>query len=260
VEDGFTTDAAHTACSRCLADYYRAGDDCTPCPDTVACPRFSTSANWALDAGYWRSAATSTDVRECKLGKVACAGGNETSQYCRRGYSGPLCDVCARRFFYHWGQGNCQPCGEARSHLLNMTVWLVLAVVLVVCVLMAQVCDNVRTRQLSAGHPTRRMLRISREIAEALHVLSAKGQHVYHNGGVKFFLVVVTLQVIYAFSCVTFATGDVRYPNPARAFANVAGVANFEVLAYVPIECIFPNGNVTLNSLGCGGNTLFANI
>lgn len=38
--------------------------------------------------GYYRSSATSLDVREC-LYADACVGGSEAGEYCATGYGGP---------------------------------------------------------------------------------------------------------------------------------------------------------------------------
>ena len=95
-------------------------DHCVPCSDKTKCPENgeSTLETLTLKSGYWRIAATSTEIYECRK-KNACVGGPNFTDggagYCEHGYIGPLCDVCDKNFFYDVGSDECLECDESRE-------------------------------------------------------------------------------------------------------------------------------------------------
>ena len=75
-----------------------------------------------LRDGYFRIAAHShrgvRGVRECPM-KKACKGGGNFSRsgnsYCRRGYRGPLCAVCERKYYRDTTNDLCVECAETST-------------------------------------------------------------------------------------------------------------------------------------------------
>ena len=74
-----------------------------PCPEGTDCPEDggSTIEVLNIEKGYWRIAADSSTIIECRI-PGACVGGTdftaEGDGYCALGYTGPLCDVVSRSF------------------------------------------------------------------------------------------------------------------------------------------------------------------
>ena len=62
----------------------------------------------------------------------------------------------------------------------------------------------------------------------------------YQTGQVKFFVLLLMCQVLSQFSNVVSSSGNGEYPQPAKLFVKGLGVANFDVLAVVPVDCMFP--------------------
>ena len=89
-----------------------------------------------LERGYWRSATSSLDIRQCRV-EIACEGGSGTgrangTRYCRDGHHGPYCDVCDDNFSRD-AFGLCQSCeASIRDKVLTIGTLLFLLVVLVV--------------------------------------------------------------------------------------------------------------------------------
>ncbi|CAN0467021.1 unnamed protein product, partial [Ectocarpus sp. 8 AP-2014] len=75
--------------------------------------RGGTLATLEILPGYYRSSATSTDIRECFY-EDACEGGKVVGEYCAAGYTGPYCAVCTAGFspgYFH----SCKSCmGDSR--------------------------------------------------------------------------------------------------------------------------------------------------
>ena len=62
----------------------------------------------------------------------------------------------------------------------------------------------------------------------------------YQTGQVKFFVLLLMCQVLSQFSNVVSSSGNGEYPQPAKSFVKGLGVANFDVHAVVPVDCMFP--------------------
>ena len=56
-----------------------------------------TLSSLTLEEGFWRTDATSSDVRPCNT-PDACVGGNDTSTMCRDGHTGPYCALCVDKY------------------------------------------------------------------------------------------------------------------------------------------------------------------
>ena len=65
----------------------------------------------------------------------------------------------------------------------------------------------------------------------------------YQSGQVKFLILLLMFQVVSQFSQVVASSGNGRYPEPARTFVQQLGLANFDALAVVPVDCMYSNTN-----------------
>ena len=89
-----------TACE-CSVNYYCVNISitpvCEPCPPRANCEKLGTSIEKiSLKKGFWRYSKKSLNIRRCDE-PLACVGGvitNSTDDQCRKGHTGPLCDVC----------------------------------------------------------------------------------------------------------------------------------------------------------------------
>ena len=125
-----------TACNFCEEGYFKSGEDdgnvakvkCTSCTeDGASCSETTTLGASTLTHGsaslatirikpdYWRLSARSTTLSLCLRsanGNSSCVGGNDAgdedeftagyagSGYCKKGHTGPLCQVCGASDFY----------------------------------------------------------------------------------------------------------------------------------------------------------------
>ena len=111
-DEHLTTAAAGANASAqcvCRANYYASGERnrsapsgrrlaCSSCPPGADCSELGiTLTTLPLDRGFWRYAAQSTELYECRM-RDACLGGpiNATTGLarCSEGHTGVLCDVC----------------------------------------------------------------------------------------------------------------------------------------------------------------------
>lgn len=124
--DRKTSDPFHVQCD-CLADYYKDQDgECSLCPKQVSCAWNSTTVDWVLEPGIWRSNPRSTDLRTCRFGMESCPG-TKTSNctapshgrwpHCGCGYAGPMCAVCDSEYFVRWSGDACDRCGAKGSRI-----------------------------------------------------------------------------------------------------------------------------------------------
>ena len=65
----------------------------------------------------------------------------------------------------------------------------------------------------------------------------------YQSGQVKFLILLLMFQVVSQFSQVVASSGNGRYPEPARTFVQQLGLANFDALAVVPVDCMYSSTN-----------------
>ena len=261
VEDGYTSNHNHTDCDRCLKKYYwdANAEACLGCPlKYVACESGSLLSDWKLKEGLWRSGPDSTNVYECRYGANGCSGGKAAngSSYCNEGYIGALCATCDQRYFFHWGEHVCLRCGTFESHVATILIWAGLLGILLLFLGVSYGCffyearSSVRLDSLrSSRHATRARSRAS-TVQVTVHktvVRTAQAyrfaKHLYDTEGVKVFIIIVTFQVVYNFTALTSRNDLVEYPDPAKAFANLLGVSNFQFFQYIPIECMLPRAS-----------------
>ena len=126
-----------TSCDRCNKFFYYSPDvgSCVRCPEGTDCPTDggSTLEDLALENGYWRISADSTDILECRM-PDACAGSSNVTdavgatgdadrrltaeggsasygdRYCSSGYTGPLCGVCDDDHYHQKESSSCAKC------------------------------------------------------------------------------------------------------------------------------------------------------
>jgi hypothetical protein len=96
--DGYSSSGS-TTCTLCnKVFYYSLDGQCIRCPEGTSCPTDggSTLENLFIEENFWRIAADSPIILECRLPDACVGGSNFTSNgdgYCKEGYTGPLCDV-----------------------------------------------------------------------------------------------------------------------------------------------------------------------
>lgn len=77
--------------------------------------------------GYWRSSASSGEIRWCYTQSV-CVGGTDPAAYCREGHMGAFCHTCKPEF-HKDPTGICQPCegawGLSMLRLLGVLILLI---------------------------------------------------------------------------------------------------------------------------------------
>ncbi|KAL1499130.1 hypothetical protein AB1Y20_013641 [Prymnesium parvum] len=109
-------------CIRCAAGFYHADGgaaleegstpDCRACPTGATCPWDATHATLRLSDGYWRASPRSLQLLRCPdalLAPSPCRGGDAADGYCREGYAGPRCELCANASHY-FSSGRCEEC------------------------------------------------------------------------------------------------------------------------------------------------------
>ncbi|KAJ8598234.1 hypothetical protein CTAYLR_005475 [Chrysophaeum taylorii] len=132
VEEGFYFDSASFECFECEQ---KLGGG-------ARCPEGSVLEDVGVDEGYWRGSLSSTRVRNCIFGDIACGGSRPTNPdqgvvavagdaLCKTGYRGPLCALCDGKRFYSIVTKTCQPCGGAQRRLV---AFLVLFAAVLACV------------------------------------------------------------------------------------------------------------------------------
>ena len=95
---------------------------CLTCPSHANC--YSDAI--ILDPGYWRLSQDVVEIFSCPL-DGSCAGGEDAgSDTCNSGYTGIMCGVCDKDFYYPSLKAVCQACSNG-----DMQVGLVIVVVIV---------------------------------------------------------------------------------------------------------------------------------
>ena len=142
-----TSNSDHTACSVCLAGYYRtipneadpADVSCDACPpNNVKCDVDGNDIHsLELRPGYYRrDSETPADyIQSCPYEKnTACPGGTLTGDdSCGEGYTSVLCAACADGFFFLVRQ--CEKCYE--KQIKSVVVWGLVAVLIGISLLLA---------------------------------------------------------------------------------------------------------------------------
>ena len=128
-----TSDPSRTRCE-CEEDYFLENDECSFCPDEVACAWNSTIADWVLEPGVWRSDPLSSDLRACRFGATSCPGTTTTTTenctargfgdwpHCGCGYVGPRCALCAPEYFLSWAGSECEQCSSSTAHVPSIVL------------------------------------------------------------------------------------------------------------------------------------------
>ena len=163
-----------------------------------------------------------SNVLKCKFEATACPGGNSSrcasgereDYYCACGYIGPLCSVCDKGYFKSWaGPPKCDVCDDTASYMPT----ILLAVLLFV--------------PLAAGVVV---------LIFKLLVLIKKGQRLYEIGAMKMRIIFFGAQVISQYSIISGGTGEEKqYPEPSSTVVALLGIANLEIIKFVPLECIY---------------------
>lgn len=150
--------AAATRCDVCAEGRHRESTDvpategsCAACPVGVSCPSNSTLATLFLDEGYWRLGPKAKAIYPCatiadnaQQWPSPCAGGSSAGElgsgYCRAGFYGPRCDICAdptaselRRaegFFFDDTTLQCLLCA-AESGRLGITIGVIVVLTII---------------------------------------------------------------------------------------------------------------------------------
>ena len=177
-----------------------------------------------------RTDETSADVRECEIiGGLSCPGSDnngsicETDEYCTCGWTGPLCSECAVHHFM--ASDGCQLCRDIKTHLPRI---LIGSGIVVVAGIVMGLC------YVNSSHE--KMQKVSRLNTG----VEALGQ-LYQSGQVKFFILLLMFQVLSQFAQNVASSGKGSYPEPALTFVEQLGLANFDVVALVPIDCMHSN-------------------
>lgn len=111
----------------CPPSFYGSDGTCLPCSDHVNCVTGSKISDWQLHEGYWRVDDKSDTVFECHFGSTSCPGtsvlddnsaancSNAKWPYCKCGFAGALCAVCAPYYYESWGDTPCVDCGNEKG-------------------------------------------------------------------------------------------------------------------------------------------------
>ena len=226
----FETAQGNVVCQLCAKEKYEKDGSCLSCPNQVHCDEGSTVSDWKLKTGVWRTDDESDDVRECRFGVRSCpydgldqAAARDT--YCGPAFVGPLCSQCATGHFLSWvGSGDCVACNDGTSH--SPTIGVACGVVAAGLFVAALAYSKQKTITSSRAY------RLARRI--------------YRIGKVKFAIILFAFQTISQFSSVAMsasASADNSsggYPSSAAIFASGLGVANLNLVPFVPVGCLFP--------------------
>lgn len=130
--------AGSTVCGICNKNFYLdASNECSKCPDGADCsiPGASTLRHLSLQSGHWRITYDSLDINECVY-PGSCIGGlgvarNGSSPYCAVGYTGILCAVCARTYYFNPDANACLSCSESSFASPTMVLFLIILILVV---------------------------------------------------------------------------------------------------------------------------------
>ena len=233
-----TSNVEHTSCTECVAGHYWHSDaaegfECVSCPANVICEARSQLADWQHE-GYWRVDDESDRVYECRFGRTSCPGtsvldddgdtncSNAKWPYCKCGYTGALCAVCAPNYYESWGGTQCVDCENEQGHAHAIAIGASLFVFTIASVGIA--------------------ITQRKRIVNSARWRTAR--YLYRLGRVKMRVVFFALQVLSEFSLISTKTvqsgSDGGFPEPAATFSRMLGVANFDVIGLVPMGCVLP--------------------
>ena len=120
--------------------------ECITCPLNTICPKGTTLETISLNNGYWRENKQSLSILECRKMEY-CIGGiyENSTNICRKGHKGPLCDICING--YAKIGGLCEVCPESNKSLnifLSILFLLIVSSVLVFLIKTANDTDSSR--------------------------------------------------------------------------------------------------------------------
>ena len=130
----YTSNVAHTDCSRCVADYVKEDNGtCVVCPNGATCKDIGTnSTNLGIQAGHYRFRTSTLRVRACPYGATACVGGSGVTNddCCAEGYESALCAACSPSYFLL--VDTCKPCSLDGWSTVGWAMFAVLFVAVLV--------------------------------------------------------------------------------------------------------------------------------
>ncbi|CBJ31472.1 conserved unknown protein [Ectocarpus siliculosus] len=184
--------------------------------------RGGTLATLEILPGYYRSSATSTDIRECFY-EDACEGGKVVGEYCAAGYTGPYCAVCTAGFspgYFH----SCKSCmGDSRRRAFYVVSAVGVLVLLAVVFMAAKLVSVVETTPSSKA-PSRWQQKRS--------VWQARMKKILPLTAIK--IVVVVWQIVTQYSDVA----GVEYPGAYKDFLSVVDVVNLDLGFILSLACV----------------------
>ena len=124
-------DKATWVCSRNSYELTNGTDrECLKCPQNTICPKGTKLSTINIAPGYWRKNKNSLNIVPCKF-KEFCLGGIFQNTTCKKGHTGPLCNVCSKG--YAKNGDFCVICGDDDKGLqifLSILFGLIVVVVL----------------------------------------------------------------------------------------------------------------------------------
>lgn len=156
-----------------------------------------------VDDGYWRDSTNTTKLYKCKWGLCI----SNSSNYCREGYTGPLCEECSQSSqYFDSGSGSCKECNSK-----NLVVTMVF-ILLGICIVMA----------LS--------FLLKTKMSNILNISSKLNLHVKLKIFVTFYQILSSLESVY----------NVKVDESLQNAMNFANILSFDLLRLspFPLECI----------------------
>jgi hypothetical protein len=269
------TTQGNDACAACKELTYEHGGQCHACKAGMACSKKGLSfKNVRLEPGFWRTGQESEDVRVCRFSEASCPGHTINNvSYCASGYVGPLCSECDVGYFMSWaGNVLCKACGQSANH----TPLIILGVIVGVCIgvivgvrhlksakahLLPQRETITRESTTSDGPQPKDKLPSQGDatafndepIAQKDEPPKSAGKHktdkdklslaeiLYTKGQTNAMSLFSMFQILSQFTAILGSTRDSGgggvIPEPAATLARGLGVANFDVLSYMPVGC-----------------------
>ena len=140
----------------CGRGYFKTDDgDCKPCPEGAQCDaQLTLAADMVLMPDYWRTSASSSDLKVCPTNRGWCVGGSKVGQYCKDNHEGAYCSVCASG--YAMQDGECRSCDDI--HNKNSSFYVVILGLVVMGAAYIVYRSSAKVRSLVAKLNTRSMI------------------------------------------------------------------------------------------------------
>ena len=212
---GFTSGAGASSCDKCLDGFvwiYNEKTETTGCVECgekgalngADCPLVGTTVDTiTLKFGYWRTSASSDDIRKCRQPEF-CVGGDDSEDYCEIGHTGPYCAVCLANY-YPSVLGNCSECQDGTTQGYLMVGGIGLSIILII----AAVVKMKPHKRISETSYKR-----LKNLAKILFV---------------FLQILCSVPVLFG----------VLFPNPFRNFLNVLGIPALTLPVATVMGCLF---------------------